>query len=442
MSWSIFKQEMLAKEQSGFKSTDEYADFFTKKYDECMKRGLDLITGNTVMKGNTELMNSVILYALELGNQSKVELFYNQSISLLGKGAVAYWTGCEMTKNIPLIPAPGTILNISVVSNTVTNPGVWPEVPIPVIPTTSYNPYIDAFILQSLIHLTTVGGLCNTISQYPPLAPIGPAILIWTGFQIDTAGGNAELKKDLEEEFVDEQEPITKDDTPPMENEDIVDNENTTTTKVKRVSPIKRKKEIVEDSPAPKSGGGSGASTVTNFDEPDDNQPPPKIYGKVGVRPYPKPPNAGGFNGKLNTSTLVEIATGCSRYGGKYLLQPEAAQQYFKLKELANKSGFKWTITSAYRNIEHQVSLGSASTVAKPGASPHGWAVAIDFGELFRQVGGSGNPAVNRTGRETSKLYRFLSNNAPQFGWYNPYRLADGGGVDEMWHWEYWGFFT
>ncbi len=39
MSWSIFKQEMLSKmENSSFKSTDEFADFFTQKYDQCMKR--------------------------------------------------------------------------------------------------------------------------------------------------------------------------------------------------------------------------------------------------------------------------------------------------------------------------------------------------------------------------------------------------------------------
>ena len=96
MSWSIFKQEMLSKmENSSFKSTDEFADFFTQKYDQCMKRGLDLVTGNTVIKGNTELMRSTILYALEVGKNSKTEAFYNQSIALLGKGAITYWTGAE-----------------------------------------------------------------------------------------------------------------------------------------------------------------------------------------------------------------------------------------------------------------------------------------------------------------------------------------------------------
>ena len=190
MSWSIFKQEMVAKMQnSSFKSTDEFADFFTQKYDQCMKRGLDSTTGNTVIKGNTELMRSTILYALEVGRNSKTEVFYNQSIALLGKGAVAYWTGAELGKIPPVIPAPGTILNLAVVSNTVTNPGIWPEVPLPVIPTKSNNPYLDAFIIQSTIHLTTISGFCNTISQYPPIAPPGPAILPWTGFTVPPSKG-------------------------------------------------------------------------------------------------------------------------------------------------------------------------------------------------------------------------------------------------------------
>jgi len=172
MSWSIFKQEMVSKmENSSFKSTDEFADFFTEKYDECMQRGSDLITGNTVIRGNTELMRSIILYALEVGKNSKTEEFYNQSISLLGKGAVAYWTGAELGKIPPKTPAPGTILNL--------------EIPFPVLPNTSNNPYLDAFIFQATIHLITISGLCSTISQYPPPSPPGPGLLPWVGYKID-----------------------------------------------------------------------------------------------------------------------------------------------------------------------------------------------------------------------------------------------------------------
>ena len=437
MSWSIFKQEMQAKMQNpNWDDVSDFADFFTKKYDECMRRGFDNVTNNTVIKGNTELMKATVNYALQLGNQSKTEVFYNQSISLLGKGAIAYWTGAELGKVIPLIPAPGTILNLGVVSNTVTNPGVWPETPIPVLPAISLNTYLDSFILMASIHLQTVSGFCNTISQYPPLAPIGPAILPWTGFKVDTVKTNVENTfQQQETESIADDIP-SKDDTPPAEREDIDDFENTSNSKVKRPPNIKRKSEMVVDSYSP-----SQKQTPIDSNNEDD-QPPPKIYGKVGATGYKRPPGAPGKNGELDIGALVEIERGCSRYGGSYLLLPQAAEQYFKLKEVARKAGFKWTITSAYRSLEHQKSLGSAPTVAKVGSSPHGWAVAIDFAELFRAVGGSGNPAINRSGRETSKLYRFLSNTAPEFGWYNPARLADGSGVDEMWHWEYWGFYT
>jgi hypothetical protein len=200
MSWSIFKQEMKAKMvNSSFKSTNEFADFFTQKYDQCMKRGLDVTTQNTVIKGNTELMRATILYALEAGLTAKTPVFYNQSIALLGKGAVAYWTGAELGKIPPLIPAPGTILNLSVVTNTTTNPGTWPPTPFPVFPSTSNDPYLDAFILQATIHLQTVSGFCNTISQYPPTAPPGPAVLPWVGFNVEVSPASQPNTKNAEE---------------------------------------------------------------------------------------------------------------------------------------------------------------------------------------------------------------------------------------------------
>ncbi len=188
MSWSIFKEELqLSMSNPKWNDVSDFADFFTKKYDECMKRGIDNITQNTVIKGNTDLMRSTIIIALTTGNQSKTELFYSKSFGLLGKGAVAYWTGAELSKNPPIVPAPGTVLNLSVVSNTVTNPGVWPATPLPLLPSNSTDPFIDGFILLGTLHLQTISGICNTISQYPPPASPGPAVLLWTGFTVDPA---------------------------------------------------------------------------------------------------------------------------------------------------------------------------------------------------------------------------------------------------------------
>ena len=55
---------------------------------------------------------------------------------------------------------------------------------------------------------------------------------------------------------------------------------------------------------------------------------------------------------------------------------------------------------------------------------------------------GRATPSPARYTRENSKIYQWLAVNGPKYGWYNPYRLADGGGMDEAWHWEYWGFYT
>lgn len=135
-----------------------------------------------------------------------------------------------------------------------------------------------------------------------------------------------------------------------------------------------------------------------------------------------------------------------ARYQNKQWLEKEAAVQFQKLIAHANRDGSgcpAFTISSAYRDLQHQRDLSAASTgngVATPGNSPHGMGRAIDFAELFAAVGGSTNGAANANVRQNNTLYRWLANNAPAFGWYNPKRLADGSGVDECWHWEYWGY--
>jgi hypothetical protein len=174
---------------------------------------------------------------------------------------------------------------------------------------------------------------------------------------------------------------------------------------------------------------------------------------KVGATAYPGPPDfksAGYQNGNLPMNILIGVAKGGrSEYvyngtSGWFLLHPEVAKQYLALLQFGKSNNIKWTLTSAYRNASHQRSLGSGRTVASPGNSPHGWAIAIDISELYGAVTGGvdkGDPAANARVRATNPLYQWFAANAPKFGFYNPYRLADGGGVDEVWHWEYWGFF-
>lgn len=120
-------------------------------------------------------------------------------------------------------------------------------------------------------------------------------------------------------------------------------------------------------------------------------------------------------------------------------LHPSAAKAYLLFYNAAKSAGYNWTLSSAYRSKQHQASLGSGTTVASPGSSPHGLGGAVDISELYQAVGGSGDPLPNSSARQNNPLYKWMSENGPKFGWHNPYRLADGSGTDEIWHWEYWG---
>ena len=46
---------------------------------------------------------------------------------------------------------------------------------------------IDDFINYATAHLSTVSGVINTVSLYPPLATPGPGISIWTGYNVPPA---------------------------------------------------------------------------------------------------------------------------------------------------------------------------------------------------------------------------------------------------------------
>jgi LAS superfamily LD-carboxypeptidase LdcB len=126
---------------------------------------------------------------------------------------------------------------------------------------------------------------------------------------------------------------------------------------------------------------------------------------------------------------------------------------YNKMIAKAKQEGVRWRVSSTYRDLAGQeacfAKYGSGSA-AKPGYSPHGWGLALDFGEICgMQQDRAKTLGVNRASasaarytRENSKIYQWLAKNGPNYGWYNPYRLADGTGMDEAWHWEYWGFYT
>jgi hypothetical protein len=123
MSWTLFKINVL-KSMVSFqfaKDMDGFADFYANEYDQCIKRGGDMIYGVPIMNGNVSGMADVIKKALKKGQDSGGENF-NILQEIYPSAFDAYWLGAEMAPiPNPLLkptgwqstpPAPGTIMNI------------------------------------------------------------------------------------------------------------------------------------------------------------------------------------------------------------------------------------------------------------------------------------------------------------------------------------------
>lgn len=63
-------------------------------------------------------------------------------------------------------------------------------------PTNNTTLIIDDFINYATAHLSTVSGIVNTLSLYPPAATAAPGVLLWTGYQVSPAtpgGGSVQI---------------------------------------------------------------------------------------------------------------------------------------------------------------------------------------------------------------------------------------------------------
>jgi hypothetical protein len=322
--------------------------------------------------------------------------------------------------------------------------------------------FLNALISQIESHLRTVGGVYLTTGLIAPSPIPIPGAATWTGYSMDEQfeGVIEEGEDAIEEDLRNENE--KDDDTPDTEIGEtkrilgkVPIGEEWETPREMTVVDLKVNLEANEVTltsadirritrEARSYGGGGGSD-----EETDSN--PPVIGSNVGATAPPRPPGStkDESNGRLDTKKLMRID---SAYGSG-MLHIEAAKQYNKMLAQAIKDKIEWRVSSTYRDIAGQISCyekygpGSA---AKPGSSPHGWGLAIDFGEICgtqqrkaKELGvGRAHPSAAKYTREHSKNYYWLAKNGPKYGWYNPYRLADGGGMDEAWHWEYWGFYT
>ena len=156
MSWGIFASNMkrYMANPAGI-TMNTFAKKLTTEYDSCIRRGIQGINLCSIQKGNTELMESLVLIALTkcLAIRSKPGQAITTSPILkeLGPAVKGYWTGATLNPfPIPPIPAPGAIQNIVVTNNICINPGTWP-VPIELPAVLSPNFFIDIFVLSAQI---------------------------------------------------------------------------------------------------------------------------------------------------------------------------------------------------------------------------------------------------------------------------------------------------
>lgn len=137
--------------------------------------------------------------------------------------------------------------------------------------------------------------------------------------------------------------------------------------------------------------------------------------------------NPGAENGRLNVADLCELPWTAEENRQALRLRGDAALALARLNaEYAVVFGADMCVGDAYRSYEEQVSVKARKPglAAPPGASNHGWALAVDL------CGGIQS--------DQTEQWKWMVANAPKFGWDNPEWARTGGrGPHEPWHFEY-----
>ena len=164
---------------------------------------------------------------------------------------------------------------------------------------------------------------------------------------------------------------------------------------------------------------------------------PPAVADPPAITPGNVPtPIAGGTNGLLPASDLIDVAPNCIAARG-------AAPSLGLLLRTAREEGVVLATEQCYRTLAGEIavqnqwsSIGQSACAAPVpvgptgpvGTSMHGWGKAVDFLE------GAGSVTFG------SAAYEFLKAQAGQFGWNHPGWAEPGGSAcPEAWHWEWVG---
>lgn len=191
MSWSIFKNNVVRRMASyTFEDNQQFADVLASEYDFCMKRGYDIVNKNPIKKGNKEGFAIMIRLQQSSGVASTTEDYYTQLFPYMGNAVKSYWSGAQLMElNPPIVPPPGGTKNLNILpnGNLVTIFGEFGNTSV--FPISDIGSFVNAFIYLAKSHLTTIGGICNVLTQYPPPAPPAPGIVNWAGYTIPDADG-------------------------------------------------------------------------------------------------------------------------------------------------------------------------------------------------------------------------------------------------------------
>ena len=435
MSWQIFKDNIvrMSDNPDAIPDIDTVAKTYAREYDAAIKRGKDTIEGVSLQKGNVEIMEALFKAALQKGLTSTAPY---DLVGEMGKGVLAYWSGAIMNNfPNPKTPAAGAVSNISVTSNVVMDPGQW-------------NPPIvsaaDSRILpdEPFTDPDNIGDDNANIEGEFVLDSIGPS-----------DGSNLLEMESRQPKDIAETE-VTLIENP---EEIVIDSSGVTIST----------EEVIRIEEGESEGQRPNENKNNNNNDWDDGKTPVRIYSNVGIKAYPVPPGYEKYNiprttvrenGKTDGPGGNVPYEALGKVPGGHYAHPEAAKFLNLLLAAAKKDRVTIDISSSYRDYATGVRLwnenerkGTRGNAATPGHSAHGFGGAIDVGSLWQaQTDAAKKFGVKKTAgdtaagyvRKNSGLYAWLSANAPKYGWYNPARLNAGMGVQEAWHWEYWGFYT
>jgi len=145
---------------------------------------------------------------------------------------------------------------------------------------------------------------------------------------------------------------------------------------------------------------------------------------------------------------------------GKYAIK-EVMEAYWKLKGRAKEDGWHLILASGYRSFYAQRQIWNRydaeykkyphldekgrvraimSIVSVPGLSRHHWGTDLDISENSLQ--GRLTSITSDTPQKVVEYYRWMEENAPQFGFCKVYEGKKGAVMDEPWHWSYLPFST